>query len=160
MKKFGSLLGFIALAQIVGGSSGIVTAKSIRDGWYGRLDKPKWTPPGFVFAPVWTILFALMGISAWRVWRKRDEDPEATQTALTWWGAQLGLNALWSLLFFGLRKPKWAWLEIFALWGSIALTLREFWKRDQLAGALLVPYLAWTTFAAALSTSIAHRNDD
>ena len=106
MKKFGPLLVFIALAQIIGGSSGIITARSIRDGWYGRLDKPKWTPPNAVFGPVWTLLFALMGIAAWRVWRNRDENRQATQTALTWWGTQLSLNAAWSLLFFGLRKPR------------------------------------------------------
>ena len=95
-----------------------------------------------------------MGIAAWRVWRGRDEDHQGVKIALTWWSVQLSLNAGWSLLFFGLRKPRWAWLEIFVLWGSIALTLREFWKRDPLAGALLVPYLTGTTFAALLTTSI------
>ncbi|RYX86730.1 tryptophan-rich sensory protein [bacterium] len=160
MKKFGSLLGFIAIAQVIGGSSGIVTAKSIRDGWYDGLDKPKWTPPNAVFGPVWTILFAFMGIAAWRVWRRREQNPEETKTALTWWSVQLLLNAAWSILFFGFRKPKWAWLEIFALWGSIVFTMRSLWKRDQVAGTLFLPYLAWTSFAAALTTSIAWRNDD
>lgn len=160
MKKFVSLLGFIALAQGVGGSTGIVASKAIRDGWYGRLNKPKWTPPGSAFGPVWTVLFVLMGIAAWRVWRKRAEAPEETKTALTWWGVQLVLNAAWSLIFFGLRKPKWACIELLALLGSIAAAMRSLWKRDALAGALFVPYLAWTSFALAITVSIARRNTD
>ena len=158
--KFARLFGFILLAQLVGGSSAVVTARAIRDGWYDALDKPKWTPLNRVFAPVWTTLFALMAVAAWRVWERRDDHPRETRTALTWWGVQLALNALWSLLFFGARKPKWALLEIAALWTSILVTTRAFSKRDFLAGALLWPYLAWTTFAALLNIGIARRNTD
>ncbi len=160
MKKFGSLLGFIALAQVIGGASGFVTTKSIKDGWYDRLDKPKWTPPNKIFGSVWTVLFVLMGIAAWRVWCKREENQEETKTALTWWGVQLGLNAIWSLLFFGLRKPKWACLELCALLGSIVCTMRSLWKRDTAAGALFLPYLTWTSFALVVSAFIAKRNPD
>lgn len=160
MKKFGALLGFIALAQVIGGAPGFVTTKSIKDGWYDRLDKPKWTPPNSIFGPIWGVLFVLMAVAAWRVWLKREENREETKTALTWWGVQLGLNAGWSLLFFGARKPKLACLELLALWGSIVLTMRLLWRRDQMAGALFVPYLAWTSFAMAVSASIAWRNKE
>ena len=159
MKRFASLAGFILLAQVVGGSGAFVTAKSIRDGWYDELDKPKWTPPNRVFAPVWTTLFVLMGVAAWRAWEKREDNPRETKIALSWWSVQLVLNAGWSVLFFGFRKPKWALIEILALWTSIAFTTRSLWKRDKAAGALFVPYLAWTTFAAVLNASIARRND-
>lgn len=160
MKKLVSLLGFVALAQ----SAGIIglppTSKAIASGWYARLDTPKWRPPGAVFGPVWTILFVLMGVAAWRVWRKRDEAPDESKTALAWWGAQLALNAGWTWIFFGARKPRLALGEIVALWLAIAGTTRAFFRRDQAAGALMLPYLAWVSFAAARNASIAARNDN
>ena len=158
-KKWAPLVGFIGLAQAVGIAGALPTSRAIQSNWYKKLRKPNWQPPGKVFAPVWTILYLLMAVAAWRVWRKRDEEPAAVKTALTLWGGKLALNALWSQLFFGARQPKWALAEIVALWTAIAATASAFWKIDRIASALLWPYLAWVSFAAALNASIARRNE-
>ena len=158
MKKWSSLFGFVALAQIVGGSSAVATVKARKEGWYDGLKKPSWTPSDGAFGPVWMVLFTLMGIAAWRVWQRREENPAESKRALQLWGVQLVLNAAWGWIFFGMRKPKWALGEIFVLWNAIILTMRALGKRDRVAGALFVPYLLWTSFAALITLEIARRN--
>jgi translocator protein len=120
--------------------------------WYQALEKPPWTPPGWLFGPVWTILYAMMGVAAWLVWRERGFS--GAPAALGLFLLQLVLNAAWSWLFFGLRRPDLAALEILILWAAIAATIVAFWRVRPLAGWLLVPYLLWVSFAAALNVAI------
>jgi translocator protein len=121
-------------------------------GWYQQLQQPAWAPPGWLFAPVWTLLYLMMGIAAWLVWKSHGW--EGARTALTLFLVQLVFNALWSWIFFGLREPGLALAEIAVLWILIVATLLEFWRKQPLAGALLLPYLAWVSFAAALNSSL------
>jgi tryptophan-rich sensory protein len=134
---------------------GLFTGSSVST-WYPSIAKPSWTPPAGVFGPVWTALYLMMAVAAWRVWR-RDGLREA-RLSLAVFALQLGLNAAWSGLFFGLRAPALAFAEILALWVSIAATAVLFAARDRLAALLLAPYLAWVSFAAALNGAIAWMN--
>jgi tryptophan-rich sensory protein len=137
----------------VAGIGGVVTARSL-DGWYRRLDKPPWNPPDQVFGPVWSLLYGAQAVAAWLVWRSGgDRAP-----ALELYGAQLALNLGWTLLFFGLRRPGWAVLEIVVLWLAIAATVAAFRRRSRAAAWLLLPYLAWVSFALALNVAIWRRN--
>jgi translocator protein len=120
--------------------------------WYQQLQQPAWAPPGWVFAPVWTLLYLLMAIAAWLVWTSYGW--AGARFALTVFLVQLVLNALWSWIFFGLRQPGFALIEIVALWVLIAVTLVAFSRKRPLSGALLLPYLAWVSFAAALNFSL------
>lgn len=126
------------------------------DGWYQTLERPSWTPPDWIFAPVWTALYAAMAVAAWLVWRQHGW--AAARRSLTLFVVQLALNVLWSVLFFGLRQPAWALAEIVVLWLLIAATTVAFWRRSRAAGSLLVPYLAWVAFAAALNFEFARLN--
>jgi tryptophan-rich sensory protein len=119
--------------------------------WYASLAKPAWTPPGALFAPVWTALYLAMGIAAWMVWRRggRSRAP-----ALALYLVQLALNALWSYLFFGLHRPGLAFLDIALLWAAILSVLFLFWRVKAVAGALILPYLLWVSFAACLNFAI------
>lgn len=125
-------------------------------GWYQTLARPSWAPPDWVFGPVWTVLYAMMAVAAWLVWRQKGW--RAARWPLTLFLVQLALNSLWSAIFFGLQQPAWACVEIVALWIAIAATLVAFWRRSRLAGALLLPYLLWVTFAAALNFEFARLN--
>jgi tryptophan-rich sensory protein len=120
--------------------------------WYDSLVKPAWTPPGVVFGPVWTVLYILMGAAAWLVWRRAGFSGATFPLSL--FIAQLVLNTLWSYLFFGLKNPGLAFVEIVVLWAAILTVLAGFWRVRPLAGVLLVPYLAWVTFAAGLNLQI------
>ena len=120
--------------------------------WYAGLQKPSWNPPGWLFGPVWSALYAMMALAAWRVWQRGGF--VAQRRALVWFLVQLALNAAWTPLFFGLHLPGLAFIEMSLLWAAIAITLRAFTKVDRLAGWLLVPYLAWVSFAAALNFTI------
>lgn len=146
-----ALLGFVALCLTVSGLGGAVTATSVGD-WYPKLAKPPFTPPAGVFPPVWTALFLLMAVAAWRVWRQPGGDRRAA--ALNWFWGQLVLNLLWSVIFFGLQAPGWALVEIALLLATIVITLRAFWALDRWAAVALVPYLLWVAFAAALNAGI------
>lgn len=117
--------------------------------WYAGLRKPSWNPPSWVFAPVWTALYTLMGIAAWLIWRRGGW--KVNRLALTAFLTQLVLNAAWSWLFFGLRNPGLAFAEILLLWLAIVWTWRLFRRINPAAGALLGPYLAWVSFAAVLN---------
>ena len=117
--------------------------------WYRALRKPAFTPPGWVFGPVWTVLYAAMAVAAWLVWRQRGRP--GVRGALTWFGVQLALNAAWSPLFFGLRRPDLGFAVIVLLWAAIAVTAWKFLRISKPAGVLLLPYLLWVSFASVLN---------
>ena len=117
--------------------------------WYASLRKPSWNPPGWIFGPVWTALYAMMAVAAWLVWRRGGF--AAQRRALTMFLVQLALNAAWTPLFFGLHWPGVAFAEIVLLWLAIGATLFAFRPVSRVAAWLLVPYLAWVSFAAVLN---------
>ncbi|MBM3878024.1 MAG: tryptophan-rich sensory protein [Verrucomicrobia bacterium] len=117
--------------------------------WYASLRKPSWNPPGWIFGPVWTALYAMMAVAAWLVWRRGGF--AAQRRALTMFLVQLALNAAWTPLFFGLHWPGVAFAEIVLLWLAIVATLFAFRPVSRVAAWLLVPYLAWVSFAAVLN---------
>ncbi len=131
-------------------ASGAFTAVSVRT-WYRTLARPPGAPPDWLFGPVWAALYPMIGVSAWLVWRRIDRALEAKRAALRLWGWQLLANAVWPPLFFGLQSPALGLVGIVALWTSIALTLRAFWPLSRPAAALLVPYLAWVSYATWLN---------
>ena len=149
MNKWWVLIGFMVLCLGVGGVSGAVTAGAVVD-WYPTINKPSFNPPSWIFAPVWTLLFIMMAVAAWRVWLS---GPSA-KPALNLFFIQLALNFFWSMLFFGLHSPALALIDIIAMWIMIALTMRAFFKIAKPAGWLLAPYLAWVSFAAVLNATI------
>ena len=140
--------GFVAVSFVVAAAGGAATVSAVRE-WYPTLSKPSWTPPSWVFGPVWTLLYAMMAVAAWLVWRRAG-----WCGAPAWFAAQLALNAVWSPLFFGLHWIGVALLDIGLLWVAIAATMAAFWQVTPLAGWLFVPYLAWVSFAAALNFAI------
>lgn len=123
------------------------------DTWYATLNKPFFNPPNWVFGPVWTLLYLLMGISLYLIWITKT-DKKTKRQALTFFFIQLGLNALWSILFFGLKSPSAALVGIIVLLIAICLTIRNFLRVSKLAAWLLIPYLAWVSFATILNLSI------
>jgi tryptophan-rich sensory protein len=135
------------LAAAVGGAASIQAGP-----FYTRLLRPDWAPPPEVFGPVWTVLYLLMGLAAWLVWRVGGF--RAARPALTLFLVQLALNALWTWIFFAWQRGGPAFAEILLLWALIVATLISFWRIRPLAGALLVPYLLWVSFAAALTYSV------
>lgn len=142
----------VLICEGVGLLASIPTQSSV-DTWYPTLVKPFFTPPGWVFAPVWIVLYALMGIAAWLVGRRGWTAPEV-QTALGFFGLQLILNGLWSFAFFGFRSPGSGLLVIVLLWLALVVTMQRFFRLQRGAGWLLVPYLLWVTYAAALNGAI------
>ncbi len=146
------LAGFIGLCLAVGALGGWVTAPAVAE-WYPTLNKPSWNPPDWVFAPVWTTLYILMAVAAWLVW-KRGQTGAAIKGAMTLFFSQLLLNLAWSFLFFGARQPGTAFVEILMLWAALLATLIAFWRLSKPAGALLLPYLAWVSFAAVLNYTV------
>ena len=146
-----SLVAFIILCLAVSSAGGAITATSV-DTWYQTLEKPSFNPPDWVFAPVWTALYILMGLAAWRIWRFKSI--ANTVKALSIFGVQLGLNLSWSILFFGLQRVDLALIEIFILLATIVLNAILFWRIDRLAGLIFVPYVLWVTFATILNASI------
>ena len=134
-----------------GAVGGLATASSV-DSWYTTINKPKWNPPGWVFGPVWSALYLMMGISAWLVWK--NSSLKESKLALGWFGFHLLLNILWSIIFFGLKQPGWAVIEITALWLSIAIAIVLFFRYSKLAAGLLVPYWLWVSFASVLNYTI------
>ena len=146
-----SLTVFLAATFSAGAIGSLATMENVKT-WYPSLAKPAWTPPGTWFAPVWTALFLAMAVAAWRVWRRTQGE---TRTRIAWlYAAQLVLNALWSVLFFGLRQPGLALVEIAVLWLVLVITLVRYWKIDRFAGALWTPYVLWVSFASALNAAI------
>jgi tryptophan-rich sensory protein len=122
------------------------------DGWYASIAKPSWNPPNWIFGPVWTTLYILIGVSAWRVWRTGAFGRDRTTLAL--FLVQWAFNFAWSGCFFGMRSPGLALIEIACLWALIAVLIARFWRHDRAAAMLLVPYLLWVSFATALNAAI------
>ena len=141
-----------AFAAVALGAAASVDAAS----FYAQLARPAWAPPAGVFGPVWTLLYLLMGIAAWLVWRERGA--RAVRGALALFVVQLAVNALWSWLFFAWRQGGLAFVEVVVLLALVAATLAAFWRVRPLAGALLVPYLLWVSFATALTWSVWQAN--
>ncbi|WP_221048529.1 TspO/MBR family protein [Methylogaea oryzae] len=146
------MLGWLLVAFAAGAVGAIASVDAA--GFYAQLIKPSWAPPAAVFAPVWSALYFLMGISAWLVWRS----PSQNRAALALFGAQLVANALWSWLFFAWHQGAFACAEVLLLLALILLTLRAFWQCSRLAAILLVPYLLWVSFASVLTWSVWQSN--
>jgi benzodiazapine receptor len=142
----------VGLPILVGGLSGFATSSGVRAGIRPWSSRP-FNPPAWVFGPVWTVLYLMMGVAAWLVWR-RGLDADGVRVGMAVFLIQLVLNGLWSILFFGMQQPGWALIEIIALWAAIGATIRLFWRVTPTAGALLLPYWAWVTFATVLNAAL------
>lgn len=153
MNKFTKILIMVVTCVAVGYLSGEVTRESVNT-WYPTLNKPVFNPPSWLFAPVWTTLYIFMGIAAGLVWDKIDSQKETVKKGLLYFAIQLGLNALWSYLFFGLQNPLLALIEIVVLWLMIYETFVQFNKVNKVAGYLFIPYLLWVSFAFLLNAAI------
>ena len=141
--------GMLALFLVLTFLAPLLSAGLDMTGWYAELKKPDLSPPPYVFGPVWTLLYILMGVSAWGVWQAAG-----WSRALVPWAIQLVLNAAWTPLFFGLHQPGWAFADIVLLWIFIIVTMLAFSSVRPWTAWLLVPYLAWVSFAAYLNFSI------
>ena len=151
-----SLAAHFVISLAICFSAAGIGAQFLPGEWYASLNKPTWNPPSWIFGPVWTALYTMMAISAWLVWRKlgwRDG-----REPLMMFGVQLMLNAAWSWLFFGLHRPDLALTDIVALWLAILTTIWTFRTISQVAAWLLVPYLAWVTFATLLNLALWRMN--
>lgn len=148
------LLGWLALSFTAAGIGGVASVSA--GSFYAQLAPPPWAPPGWLFGPVWSVLYMLMGIAAWLVWKARGW--RGARAALTLFVVQLAANALWTWLFFAWRQGAWAFAEIVLLWVLILATVVAFWRVRPLAGALLLPYLVWVGFASAVSFTLWQRN--
>ena len=142
----------IAVCFIAGGIGGAATAGSVDSDWFVELQKPSWNPPNWLFGPVWSVLYLMMAVAAWMVW-KRSGFVEA-KLALSWFGFHLLLNIFWSVLFFGMQQVGWAAVEIVVLWLSIAVTIALFRRHSVVAAAMLIPYILWVSFATVLNMTI------
>ena len=145
------LVAFLVLCLIVSGIGGAVTATSVGT-WYLGLHKPPFNPPNWIFAPVWTTLYILMAVAAWRIWRQPGLG--SNRNALTIFAVQLTLNLTWSFIFFGLQQIGFALIEIVILLIAIIANTAVFWRIDRWAGALFVPYVLWVAFATVLNASL------
>ena len=151
LARWAGLVTFIVLCLGAGGLGAIATTPEIPT-WYQDLVKPSWNPPAYLFGPVWTALFVMMAIAGWLVWKPRGFTQAAVP--LTLFGSQLVLNVAWSWIFFGAHQPGWAFLEIIVLWLAILATTAAFFRSDKTAGWLMIPYLAWVSFASVLNFTI------
>ncbi len=152
VESWSKLLFSVIVCNVAGVIGSIFTTPNITT-WYATLVKPAFVPPNWVFAPVWTTLFILMGVSFYFVWEKEKFSRECNR-CLKVFSAQLLLNILWSALFFGAKNLAAAFVEIIILWIFIAYTIRLFWNVDRRSGYLLMPYIAWVSFAALLNLSL------
>jgi translocator protein len=148
MRTWLVLAGFIALCLGAGFVASSATMQSVVE-WYPTLNKPSWTPPNWLFAPVWTVLYIMMAVAAWLVWRAGN-----SKTALFLFFGQLLLNVAWSFLFFGAQSPLLGLINIVLMWLAIAITIFAFAMRSRLAAFLMVPYICWVSLATALNASI------
>lgn len=146
---FSLLLVFAAAA-----AGGLASASA--GSFFMELDRPLWAPPAWLFGPAWTVLYLLMGVASWLVWRRGGFSD--ARLALTLYGVQLVLNGLWTWLFFVMRSGSLAFVEIIVLWILILATIIAFWRKNKLAGLMLVPYLFWVAYASALTFSLWQRN--
>jgi tryptophan-rich sensory protein len=154
-----ALAGWLALSLAAGGAGGIASANA--GGFYAQLARPAWAPPSWLFGPTWTLLYVMMGVAAWLVWRERSAS-EATarlrHLGLSLFVVQLALNALWTWLFFRWRLGGWAFAELVVLALLVAATALAFYRIRPLAGWLLAPYLAWLSYAGALNWAVWRNN--
>lgn len=150
MDKFFKLTGSIIICELAGIIGTPFTISAIPN-WYASLEKPFFSPPNFIFGPVWTILYFLMGVSLYLIWNSKSKNKTH---ALKLFFAQLCLNAFWSIIFFGLENPLLAFGEIILLWITIILTIKAFSKISKSAAYLLIPYIVWVSFAMILNLFI------
>jgi tryptophan-rich sensory protein len=153
MQKILRITTTVITCVVIGYLSGMVTRDSIST-WYPTLVKPIFNPPNWIFAPVWSLLYIMMGLAAGMIWNRLELDESNVKKAMKFFVIQLGLNALWSYLFFGLHNPLLALVEIIVLWLMIFETHIQFKKVDKVAANFLLPYLAWVSFATVLNASI------
>lgn len=142
----------IAIPLLIGATSGFFTVTGV-DSWYQTINKPSWNPPNWIFGPVWTTLYVMMGIALFLVW-KEDISTELKKIAVTFFIVQLVLNFFWSFIFFNQQQPGWALVEIVVLWVFILLTIFAFAQVNKTAAWLLVPYISWVSFATILNYTI------
>lgn len=152
IKDIGKLVICVVTCLAAGAIGSIFTRQAILT-WYAALEKPAFTPPNWLFAPVWTLLYILMGVAAFLVWRKGWENRQV-RIALIIFLIQLVLNVLWSVVFFGLESPLYGLIVIVVLWVGILFATLSFYRISRIAGVLMLPYLLWVTFAAVLNESI------
>lgn len=157
MNKYIKIIICVAVCLAVGYFSGEATQSSVNT-WFPTLVKPAFNPPSWVFFPVWTALYIMMGIAAGLVWDRYKTDPYEVRYAMSFFLVQLCMNALWSILFFGMQNPFLAMIEIVLLWLLIYETYTKFALIHKTAGYLFIPYLLWVSFAAALNASIWYLN--
>ena len=151
-KKISSFFLFVLIAMLLEWVGHILTMTSVHD-WYPMLQKSSWNPPPYVFGPVWTVLYWMIGIAGWRVYISPFSKNEKYK-AFTAYGIQFAFNVLWSFCFFFLRSPLWGFVDIVFLLVAILFTVRFFYRIDKAGGLLLIPYFAWTFFAAVLNFTI------
>jgi translocator protein len=154
LRDAAALAGWLLASFAAAAVGGVASANA--DGFYQQLARPGWAPPPWLFGPVWSVLYVLMGVAAWLVWRERGF--RGARGALVLFGVQLAANALWTWLFFAWRRGALAFAEVLLLWVLVAATLIAFRRVRPLAGALLVPYLLWVSFAAALTFAVWRMN--
>lgn len=152
MKNLPKLIISVVGCELVGILGGLITASAIPT-WYATLNKPFFSPPNWLFGPVWTLLYFLMGVSFYLIW-KQGWKKKKVRGAGMYFLAQLGLNFIWSPIFFGLRSPLMALFVIIALWILIVVTMKKFYPLSKWAAYLLVPYLLWVSFATILNAAI------
>jgi benzodiazapine receptor len=148
------LIGWLGVSFAAAAAGAVATSSA--GSFYEQLTRPGWAPPATLFGPVWTLLYFLMGIAAWLVWRERGF--AGARVPLSLFRVQLALNGLWSWLFFNWQRGAWALGEVLLLWAVILATLVAFWRVRPLAGMLLLPYLAWVSFATALTYALWRAN--
>lgn len=154
MKKIWKLIISILIPFLASAIGSLFTASSVST-WYVELQKPSFNPPNWVFGPVWTLLYLLMGVALYLVWAEKAKNKKPAFIAF---GIQMSLNALWSVLFFGLQNPLLAFIEIIFLWISILATTIFFYRISKRAAYLLIPYILWVSFAAVLNFAIFYLN--
>lgn len=151
IRQTAALMAFLLLVYVASALGALFTSRSVSD-WYNQINKPSWTPPGSTIGMVWFVLYAMIAVSGWLIWRQRGST--VTWVALTAWVAQLVLNTLWSFCFFGLRNPALAFGELVVLWAAILATVMAAYRISRPAAFLLVPYIAWVAFAGFLNLHI------
>jgi tryptophan-rich sensory protein len=155
MKKLFRFLGCILLTMTIGGISGIATIDGVK-GWYTTLNKPSFNPPNYLFGPLWTALYFLMGVSLYIILNQPAS--AGRRRALTIFGVQLALNFFWSVIFFNFHEPGWALADIILMWIAIVAMIVTFYRIDKTAGLLQLPYIAWVSFATLLNGAIVYLN--
>ena len=151
MEKSSETIGLVVSVIICLGV-GLIAGRFQPGAWYQSLAKPSWTPPGWVFPIVWTLLYIMMGVAAWLIWKQKGF--AAASGPLSIFILQLVLNGLWTVFFFGMKMPGLALVDIGLLWGAILITVVLFWSRQPAAGILMLPYFLWVSFASVLNFTI------